>query len=189
MHSIRQIVALAGLTAAVACQPADPEVVDPDTETAGFVANCLAGSRFDVQTWGAFETTINWVAADMECSGMRRPDDEGARLRFAGKLADSERQIALILSIPDLVEGELADELPTRVTVIEEDEGRFFSTQEADICWTNITAQDALAEQESSYRIGGLLYCVSPIAELNGTASVTLSDATFTGQLSWTTEP
>jgi len=39
---------------------------------------------------------------------------------------------------------------------------------------------------ELFYRISGLTYCVAPIAELNGAASVTLSDLKFTGQLRWT---
>jgi len=38
------------------------------------------------------------------------------------------------------------------------------------------------------YSISGLIYCVAPIAELNGAASVTLSDLQFTGQLRWAQE-
>lgn len=189
MHSIRQIVALAGLATVIACQPADPEAVQPQPLAADFAANCLTGGSFEVQTWGAIEAEISWGDHNLQCSGMRRPDDAGARLRFAGEIDGSDRQIALILAIPGLVEGEAANELPTRVTVIEEDAGRFFSTQEAEVCWTNVLSQERLDGQQASYRISGLLYCVAPVAELNGVASVTLSDAKFTGQLTWTSEP
>ncbi len=37
----------------------------------------------------------------------------------------------------------------------------------------------------STYRIGGVLYCVAPFADLNGTASTSFADLRFTGRLDW----
>lgn len=129
----------------------------------------------------------------MSCEGMRRPGGEGARLRFAGKTGegDGARYLAFILSIPDLAAGSTGNELPTRVTLIEEDAGRFFSTLEAEVCWSDIERQEPRAgsggtNSSGHYSISGLLYCVAPVAELNGTASVTLSELAFSGQLRWT---
>jgi hypothetical protein len=158
-------------------------------------APCFGSGRFRAQTWGAIETEIDWGADDMSCDGMQRPDEAGARLHFAGPVdGDSEvRKLAFILAIPQLSEGVAGRELSTRVTLIAEDEGRFFSTREAEVCWSNIEQQAAWPVDGNAgsptYRVSGLLYCVAPIAELNGTASVTLSDVTFSGRLTWTSEP
>jgi len=154
--------------------------------------SCVLGSRLAGNAYGAIAATISWRASDMACSGMRRPGDEGARLRFAGTIGngDDERRLAIILAMPQLVEAAIGDEHPTRVTLIEEDEGRFFSTRNNNLCWTDIHRQSPLIGEnrrhiEKRYVISGLLYCVAPIPELNGTGSVTLGDLEFIGQLSW----
>ena len=154
--------------------------------------DCIEGGHLVVQAFGAIKSNIDWSEPDIQCEGMRRPDDKGARLRFSGEIdsADGARPLAFILSIPDLERGATGSELATRVTIIEEENARFFSTRESDICWSNITEQTLLADFEETvsehfYSVTGLVYCVAPIAELNGTASVTLSDLEFTGQLRW----
>lgn len=153
---------------------------------------CIDGGHLEVQTFGAIKADIDWSEPDIQCEGMQRPNENGARLRFSGEIgsADSARALAIILSIPDLERGASENELATRVTLIEEENARFFSTRESDICWSNIIEQAPLVESDGTiiehfYRISGLTYCVSPIAELNGAASVTLSDLEFTGQLRW----
>lgn len=160
--------------------------------TADPASACEAPGRLEVETFGAIQARIDWRAGGMQCEGMRRPDEAGARLRFAGQVQTDggERQLAFIFSLPDLVPGQTGTELRTRVTLIEENAGRFFSTQEAEICWSNISRQEPRREHggKERYSIAGLLYCVAPIAELNGTASVTLSELTFVGQLSWAKE-
>ena len=130
----------------------------------------------------------------MGCEGMRRPGGEGARLRFSGSIGtgENERQLALILAMPYLVEGAVGNEQPTRVTLIEEDQGRFFSTQENDTCWSDIYEQErdtSAASGDKAYRIRGLLYCVAPVPELNGDGSVTLGDIEFDGRVSWRITP
>jgi len=157
-------------------------------------AKCLPGGSLQVSTYGALESEIEWASGDMTCEGMQRPNKQGARLRFAGSARDADelRELAFIIALPDLQKGQSAKELVTRVTLIEEDSARFYSTQEVDICWTNIEQhidESLTAADAPSYRVSGLLYCVAPIAELNGTGSVTLSDMTFSGQLTWSTTP
>ncbi len=154
--------------------------------------DCITGGRLTVDTFGAIKATIDWRQSDVRCEGMQRPEGKGVRLRFAGELdsGDASRPLAFILSIPDLEKGKTANELATRVTLIEEENARFFSTRETEICWSNITQQIPLTDSsgaviENHYSISGLTYCVAPVAELHGTASVTLSNMQFTGQLRW----
>jgi hypothetical protein len=80
-------------------------------------------------------------------------------------------------------------ELPATVTLIEEDAGRFFSTREAGVCWTDVEYQTPIADDDAGngnqYAIGGILYCIAPLAELNGSGSVTIGDMTFSGRVDW----
>jgi hypothetical protein len=155
-------------------------------------SECVADGRMTVKIFGAIKSDIDWRRPDLRCEGMQRPRGEGARLRFAGELdaGDAARPLSFILSIPDLQQGKTASELATRVTLIEEENARFFSTRDNDICWSNITQQEPLTDSTGAvianrYGISGLTYCVAPVAELNGAASITLSDLQFTGQLHW----
>jgi len=176
-----------------ACNNPSPHENLPATEQEP--TSCVPGGQLIVETFGAIQSRIEWRQPAVRCEGMKRPKGEGARLRFAGEYdtGDEIRPLAFILSIPDLRKGQTAVELSTRVTLIEEENGRFFSTTDSEVCWSNITRHDPLLnssgeEIPNHYIIGGLTYCVAPVAELNGSASVTLSDMKFTGQLSWAQE-
>ena len=141
-------------------------------------------SGFLVTTlYGAIALDLDWGPNDLACEGMRRPDAKGARLRFAG--STEEREIAFIIALPDLEPGETAAELPSNVTLIEEGNSRFFSTADLNNCWTDITTLEALDGGESRFAIGGILYCVQPLAEINGSSSVSLSEIRFRGLLDW----
>lgn len=152
------------------------------------VPACGSDGALVTEIYGGVRASIDWNAGTLECEGMPRPNGEGARLRFAGPLAaaDGQRQLAFILGLPDLVEGETAVELPTNVTLMEEGTGRFFGTREADKCWTDIETHERLQPVESStYRISGVLYCMAPLADLNGKSSISFADLRFTGRLDW----
>lgn len=92
--------------------------------------------------------------------------------------------IAFIFGIPGLQRDRTGKELLTNVTVINESEGRFFATQDIEACWSDIDSQVELAGS-NAYEISGILYCVSPLAELHGTGSIRLSELQFTGLLDW----
>lgn len=132
---------------------------------------------------GAITTRLDWNAADLECEGMPRPAGEGARLRFAG--SDGERQIAIIIAMPTLQRGSTGQEIASNVTLIEEGNGRFFSTPDLDNCWTDVTRVEAFDESTVRFSISGTLYCVQPLAEVNGPASVSLTELQFQGLLDW----
>ena len=161
------------------------------TPTAMFTS-CNADGAFKVDTFGAIEASIDWRNDEMSCEGMKRPNKRGARLRFAGTLnTDAEpRNLAFILALPDLVEGQTGTDLATRITLIEEDAGRFFSTRETNICWANIEHHQPKLESDRDvksrrYLISGLVYCVAPIADLSGAGSITISDLRFSGRVAW----
>ena len=69
------------------------------------------------------------------------------------------------------------------MTLIEEGGGRFFSTSGLGNCWTDVLEQ--LQLDEDDYFVAGTLYCIAPLAEVNGDSSVTLRELEFGGYLDW----
>ena len=142
---------------------------------------CGADGKLVTEIFGVLRASIRWQADALECEGMRRPNGEGARLRFEGPAGD--RQLAFILGLPDLDEGQPGRELPTNVTLMEEGTGRFFGTRDTSSCWTDVTEHERL--RAARYRISGTVYCLSPLAELNGRANVSFTELEFSGRLDW----
>ena len=138
--------------------------------------------------FGALEVSLDWQTDVLACEGMPRPNGEGARLRFSGpaQAGSAKRSLAFILGMPDLKQGETAQELPSNVTMIEEGSGRFFATQNTRNCWTDIHQHELLPDDKNTrYRIRGILYCLAPLAELNGDANISFTEMAFTGRLDW----
>lgn len=161
-----------------------------DDNSAAAVANpvtpsyrCGSDGYLTTELFGAIQAELQWSAAELECEGMARPDGEGARLRFAG--AFDGRRIAIIIALPELRRGITGKELATTVTVIEEGSGRFFSTADQDICWTDVAELQTVDESNGRYRISGQLYCVAPLTQVNGGSDILVRDLEFRGQLDW----
>lgn len=156
-----------------------PVLVPPPPETRG------CGERGYLRTnfYGEYSGPVDWSKGNLDCEGMPRPNGEGARLRFAGKSGDLP--IAIIVALPGLERGGTARELGSNVTVIEEGSGRFFSTSGLETCWTDVVEQQPIDEAADVYFIAGTLYCIAPLAEVNGDSSVTLRELQFGGQLDW----
>jgi hypothetical protein len=158
---------------------------DPEPIAAEQAPACGTDGALVAEIYGGVRASIDWDAGVLQCQGMPRPNGEGARLRFAGPAgtADGERRLAFILGLPDLRVGETGRELPTNVTLMEEGSGRFFGTRDAVNCWTDIETHEQV--EPATYKISGILYCVAPLADLSGNSSISLTDLTFTGHMSW----
>jgi hypothetical protein len=144
-----------------------------------------AACELQARIIGALSADIAWTAADSRCEGMPRPGGRGARLRFSGTAAEGDRPIAIIIALPDLVRNEAASELASNVTLIEEGSGRFFSTANLDICMTDVHSMTALAGSVNQSGLSGTVYCVAPLAEVNGRSSVSIPRLAFTGFIDW----
>lgn len=168
------------------CQSVDPEPEPPPASAVEKPAPlCGVGGRLRAELYGAIAGRIEWGRDELECTGMPRPEGKGARLRFAGTLADDERRIALIIAIPDLQRGVTGKEYESNVTVMEEGSGRFFSTSTLGNCLTDITDVAAVDDPGDRYSITGAVFCVSPLAEVNGESSVLIRELEFSGLLDW----
>jgi hypothetical protein len=156
--------------------------------TGGVVSQCEPSGRLTVALYGDIEARIDWPATELECDGMPRPKNEGARLRFSGKtkIEGETRKIAFIIALPELARGQRVTETPAHVTIIEEGGGRFFNSSQASACLADIVEQKPKnGGTEDEFLVSGVLYCVAAIVELNGSGGLTLSDLSFSGRLDW----
>jgi hypothetical protein len=176
--------ALLGLFGACARSPqgdAEPPLArEPEKKAA---ASCGDSGHLWARLHGSIAREIDWSSEELVCESMLRPDGKGVRLRFTGSAADS--QIAIILALPELRRGGTGPESPTVVTLTVEGSGRFFSTPTLDSCWSDIVSQDPLEDSEDRYNIGGTLYCVTPLGEINGDAAISIPELRFRGIIDW----
>ena len=145
--------------------------------------HCGRGGYLKTSLFGAVSADVDWPATAVRCEGMPRPDERGARLRFAGHAADIGQDIAVIIALPDLARGATGNELGTNATIILEGSGRFFSTADDDVCWTDVLRQELLSGER--YAIGGKMYCIGPLIEVNGDAGISVPELEFSGVLDW----
>ncbi len=155
----------------------------PDINSEGF--SCEDGGALYTELYGALAGEIEWSLDEMQCQGMPRPGGAGARLRFSGAAGENELPIAFIIGLPGLERGTDGVELPSNVTVIDEQNARFFSTPGLDSCWTDVEAQWPVDDDSDRYRIDGVLFCITPLPEVNGEASVSVPELRFSGILDW----
>ena len=152
-----------------------PEIETPSCDSEGYLS---------AEIFGALAGKIEWDAEKFECEGMPRPGGIGARLRFAG-IVDGDYEIAFIIALPDLLRGDKGKEYTTKVTVIEEGAGRFFSSADKEICWTDIDELKEVVDVDGRFTLSGSLYCVAPLVEINGDSDITIGDLKFRGMLDW----
>ncbi len=186
MQGIGKKLAITGLaTVLAACgkapAPASGEGFLPDAPDEA--QGCGENGYLEATIYGALEGDIRWSAGSLDCEGMPRPADEGARLRFAGPAGDI--RVAIIVAIPDLERGSTGSELLSNVTLIEEGSGRFFSTAGQENCWSDIAENAPLADAPGTFSVVGTLYCIAPLIEVNGDSSVSLQEMRFAGLLDW----
>lgn len=192
---VAQFAVVIGFSLALAaCKPAtEAETKAPNDERADAHRGgqtdrrCGDEGRLQTELYGAIEAQLEWDKYALECAGMPRPEGRGARLRFAGNLHGDARRIAIIIAIPDLVRNTRGEEYRSIVTLIDEDNARFFSTLDLDNCLTDISELLKLDVGGDRYSIGGILYCVKPLPEVNGDSSVLIPELRFSGLLDWST--
>ncbi len=171
------------LLAISACK--QPENAAPQAPEPGVTAppGCGAAGFLKARVYGAISATLDWSGDDLKCEGMPRPEGRGARLLFTGSVGD--RSIVIIVAMPELTRASADAELASNITFIEEGGSRFFSTADLDVCITQIGSTEALDDSGDRYSVSGSVYCVSPLAEVNGDSSISLSELSFSGLLDW----
>ena len=168
-----------------ACGPTTDKAVAPAAVQGAAAPGCDAPGFLKARLYGEISADLDWSGTDLECAGMPRPNGAGARLHFVGRDHDGDRELAFIVAIPDFGRDSVGQELSSTVTLIEVGGGRFFSTASAGNCVAEVSDVAPLDGPGDRSAIRGALYCVSPLAEVNGSSSVSIPELRFGGQIDW----
>ncbi len=171
------------LVCAAACSRNAAVDVSDEQPSPTAASRCGTGGFLEAELVGALSTSLAWDANVLACEGMPRPDERGARLRFAGPGLRPGETLAVIIAMPGLERGATGREFATNATVMIEGSGRFFSTSGDEVCWTDVVRQEPLTADR--YAIAGSLYCIAPLVEINGNSSVTIAELSFSGFVDW----
>lgn len=183
MHLLRDSLGIGFVAFVLAgCAEDTPPPAPAEPEPTAAASTC-GGGYLRATLSGALSATLDWPDDVLRCESMRRPDDRGVRLRFAGPVG-SER-VAIIIAIPELAAGETGAEFDSVVTVTVDGSGRFFSTANLGTCWTDIEKNSAPGGDEARRIVAGRLTCVGPLGEFNGDAYVEVRGLTFSGIADW----
>jgi len=181
------MLALVAVSALMFSNPIEQTSVVPDT---GFLVHQslnLCGGESDGflsgRLYSALDERIDWSGADMNCEGMLRPDGDGIRLLFASQKSRGGK-LVFVFGIDGSLEKLKGKERPTNITIIDESDGRFFSTGGHNRCWATIEKiETVLNEAAAAYQINGEVYCTGGLPSLSDNRSVTLGDFRFSGRL------
>lgn len=151
-----------------------------------YASGCSTETRLAGNLYGAIELALDWSDEEIECDSMGRPGGAGIRLRFSGPVGDSGNRLTVIIAIPELNAAESRQELATNLTMIEDRAGRFFSSKGLDSCWADVR-QQLLPQTEAApaYRVSGTVYCINPLAQVNGNSSIRLDELVFSAAANW----
>jgi hypothetical protein len=137
--------------------------------------------------FGALALAADWAGPQLLCDGGVRPGDTGVRLFFAAPV-DGARIVVMIG-----IDGKSAElpggERPANVTVIDERDGRFFSSGGSGRCWVDEIRISAPpmgdpGNDPKGQWLSGRLYCAGALPALADRSSVTLGDIRFAGRFS-----
>jgi hypothetical protein len=171
---------LAGLAAiALGCAV---YALSPVADAAG--QDCGEDSRLGTRLYGAIDQLLDWSPDALQCESMGRPHGKGIRLRFTGPAADAEASLTVIIALPNLKAGESRKELAANLTVIEDSTGRFYGSKSTNSCWADIE-QESLSLDSTMYRVSGTVYCINPLAQVNGQGSVRFEEIEFRAAADW----
>lgn len=142
-----------------------------------------AGGLFRGRFFGALSLAADWSGPGLACDGMQRPAGDGVRLYFAGGRPGGG-QVAVVIGLDGRLEDLAGAERPANVTVIDERNGRFFSSAGPGRCWASIASVTPVAPQPgrpAGSRITGVAYCVGALPSVGDRSSLTLGDLQFSG--------
>lgn len=176
-------VLLTGGIALLQALPSPPEPALTAAPGPGQACGPDAGGFLRGRFFGAIDLTADWSGPGLACDGMRKPDGAGVRLFFSGEQAGGGR-VSLLIGLEGR-EDELAGaEQPANLTVIDERQGRFFSSAGPGRCWARIDSVTAVRARDghpAGSRVAGLAYCVGALPSVGDRSSLTLGDLQFSG--------
>lgn len=148
--------------------------------------DCDSDSRLAGRLYGALSLELDWAGGELLCDSMGRPNGEGIRLRFSGPAGDSADRLTIIIALPQLRAGESKSEVAANLTIIEDSAGRFYGSSGSNSCWADIEQEPQAGDPApAAYIATGRVYCINPLAQVNGNSSVRLDELKFSAAADW----
>lgn len=138
-------------------------------------AACLADGTgyFSGRVRGALEADLDWHGEALDCETTARPDGRGLRFRFTAPLAGGG-ELTLLLAPPDFPPAPTGQPIPFNLTVVEEPDGRIYSTRGTGQCLLEVRAS-----AEPGRAVEALGYCLGPARSLTGGRPLLLATFEF----------
>ncbi|MEN7341726.1 MAG: hypothetical protein AAAFM81_02240 [Pseudomonadota bacterium] len=140
------------------------------------------------QLHGGISGDLKAMPGETICNGMARPAARGLRLRFQATTIDSDDTLTLIFGIDTLARGDTGSGIRTTVTVIDEENKRFYSTGEQYSCFSDVT-RHVESPSANTTQINGVVWCTAAVPELNGNTSIRMPEVQFRGLVQWPEDP
>jgi hypothetical protein len=131
------------------------------------------------------DVDIDWNDADMQCEGGLRPDAQGMRMMFAGRKPGDQHRLRLVFGLAAQPDVHEAHNVPTNITLIDEDDQRLFSTAGDGKCTIDaLTLQPTLASaDEHWHRFTARGFCTGPASTLSGNDTLLVDRFDFAGMV------
>lgn len=136
-----------------------------------------------VEIYGSLASKIDLKGDKLRCLGKLDALNNHSRLAFFTGPYSAGINLVFVVGLQDINNQVNQPGVPSNLTVLNQNNGQFFSTQGLGRCWTDLTLTQLHSREAPAYRAEGELYCSSAIAQIQGPGSITINNFHFAGGL------
>ena len=136
-----------------------------------------------VEIYGSLAKQLDLKGDKLRCIGKLDALNSRSRLAFFIGPDSAGTNLVFVIGLEGIDKQVNQSGVPSNLTVLDQDNGLFFSTQGVGRCWTDLTLTQLNNHNAPTYRAEGELYCSGAIAQIQGPGSITISNFHFAGDL------
>ena len=136
-----------------------------------------------VEIYGSLVSKIDLKGDKLRCIGKLDALNNRSRLAFFTGPYSAGINLVFVVGLQGVNNQVTQPGVPSNLTVLNQNNGQFFSTQGLGRCWTDLTLIQLNSHEAPAYRAEGELYCSSAIAQIQGPGSITINNFRFAGGL------
>jgi hypothetical protein len=136
-----------------------------------------------VETYGSLVSKLELKGDKLRCIGKLDALNSRSRLAFFTEPDSAGTNLVFVIGLEGVDEQLNQPGVPSNLTILDQSNGLFFSTQGVDRCWTDLTLTQLNSHKAPTYRAEGELYCSSAIAQIQGPGSISIINFNFAGGL------
>ena len=136
-----------------------------------------------VEIYGSLVKKLDIKGDKLRCIGKLDALNSRSRLAFFTEPDSAGTNLVFVVGLEGVDKQVNQSGVPSNLTILDQDNGLFFSTQGVGRCWTDLTLTQLNNHNAPTYRAEGELYCSGAIAQIQGPGSITISNFHFAGDL------